>query len=568
MTPQIRYAGPYGLALLLVLVPVLLIPSPSQAQAPAVPPTAEAKAIEKIFSWATPNAPGCVAAVSQHGKLIVNRAYGSADLERDVPLSTSSVFDAGSLRKQFVAASILLLVEEKRLALSDDVRKFVPELPDYGNTITLDHMLTHTSGLRDWPGLLNLADGDVDAWTMILRQRGLNFVPGEEWSYSNTGYVLLTEIVARTSGMSFAEFTRQRLFEPLGMGATTYVDDMRDVIKNRALAYEKAGNRWKQDMLLGNDRGGGGALFTTASDLLVWNEALTSGKLSAFVSQKLLEPATLNNGRRLAGSGRGLFMDTYRGSKEFWYTGSAAAYKGWLGRYPERGLSIAILCNAGDSADRTQFAHQIFDVSVPDAPPPSAETGPPPALSGDALPDANSKAGLFFNEQTGTSLRLAVDRGRFRIAGGPGLVPVGKDRFRRWGATVQFMSQDEFELHFLSPDQFDLRSMEGKTTRYRRAQPYTPTDADLSAFAGRYESDELKAIMQLTPVKGGLVGRINATPGPGVGFTPVDRDTFQLGMVTLRFRRDATGAVVALDFSNPVLRNITFTRLGERASGR
>jgi hypothetical protein len=147
-------------------------------------------------------------------------------------------------------------------------------------------------------------------------------------------------------------------------------------------------------------------------------------------------------------------------------------------------------------------------------------------------------------------------------------VPVGKDRFRRWGATVQFMSQDEFELHFLSPDQFDLRSMEGKTTRYRRAQPYTPTDADLGAFAGRYESDELKAVMQLTPVKGGLVGRINATPGPGVGFTPVDRDTFQLGMVTLRFRRDATGAVVALDFSNPVLRNITFTRLSERAGGR
>jgi CubicO group peptidase (beta-lactamase class C family) len=555
-------------AALLALAAALTMPTGSHAQSSTVAPGAEANAIDKIFSWATPEVPGCVVAVSRQGQVIVNRAYGTADLERDVRLSPNSTFDAGSLRKQFVAAAILLLVEERRLALTDDVRKFIPELPDYGNKITLDHMLTHTSGLRDWPALLNLADGDVDAWTMILRQRGLNFAPGEEWSYSNTGYVLLTEIVARISGMSFAEFTRQRLFEPLGMGATRYVDDMRDVIKNRALAYEKQGNRWKQDMLLGNDRGGGGALFTTASDLLVWNDALTSGKLGAFVSEKLLEPATLNNGRKLTGSGRGLFMDTYRGSKEFWYTGSAAAYKGWLGRYPEHGLSVAILCNAGDSADRTVFAHQIFDVFVPEAPSQSAETGPPPELTGDALADASSKAGLFFNEQTGESLRLAVDRGRFRVAGGPGLVPAGKDRFRRWGAALQFMSQDQFELHFLSPEQFDLRSMEGKATRYRRAQPYTPTDADLSAFAGRYESDELKAVMELSPVKGGLVGRINATPGPGVGFRPVDRDTFQLGMVTLRFRRDATGDVVALDFSNPVLRSIKFTRLGERTSGR
>ena len=137
--------------------------------------------IDKVFSWATPATPGCAVAVSQHGKLVVDRAYGSADLERDAPLTPGTVFDAGSLRKQFVAASILLLVEEGRLALSDDVRKFVPELPDYGNKITLDHMLTHTSGLRDWVGLLNLADGDVEAWTMILRQRGLNFAPGEEW---------------------------------------------------------------------------------------------------------------------------------------------------------------------------------------------------------------------------------------------------------------------------------------------------------------------------------------------------------------------------------------------------
>jgi len=142
----------------------LLVGTPAYAQ----DKTSE---IDKIFSWATPATPGCVVAVSENGKLLVNRAYGSADLERDVPLTTNSIFDAGSLRKQSVAAAILLLVEEGRLSLSDDVRTHVPQLPDYGHKITLDHMLTHTSGLRDWPGLVQLATGDPDAMTMILRQR-------------------------------------------------------------------------------------------------------------------------------------------------------------------------------------------------------------------------------------------------------------------------------------------------------------------------------------------------------------------------------------------------------------
>jgi len=546
---------------ILFVVTALLVGAPVAAQD-------KTDRIDKIFSCATPATPGCAVAVSQHGKLAVNRAYGLADLERDVPLSPGTVFDVGSLRKQFVAASILLLVEEGRLALSDDVRKRIPELPDYGNKITLDHMLTHTSGLRDWVGLLNLADGDVEAWTMILRQRGLNFAPGEEWSYSNSGYVLLTEIVARTSGMSFAEFARKRLFEPLGMKATTYVDDMQDVIKNRALPYEKAGNGWKQDMLLGNDRGGGGALFSTASDLLIWNEALTSAKLGAFVSEKLQEPAKLNNGRALSTAGRGLFMETHRGAKEIWYTGSAAAYKAFLGRFPEHGLSISILCNAGDSANRTLYAQRIFDLFVPAAPAAAPESEAPPANTGDALVDVNGKAGLFFNERSGEPLRLAVDRGRFRVAGGPGLVPVAKDRYRRLGAFVQFMSQDEFELHFLSPDQFELKSMEGRTARYRRAEAYTPTAADLKTFAGRYESDELKAIFQMVPGKDGLMIRANDSPGEGVEFKPVTRDVFQRGMITMRFLRDKAGKLAALEFSNPVLRNIRFTRLSDRTSGR
>jgi CubicO group peptidase (beta-lactamase class C family) len=256
---------------------------------------------------------------------------------------------------------------------------------------------------------LPLAGGDPDALTVILRQRGLNFAPGEEFSYSNSGYVLLTELVARASGMSFTDFTRKRLFEPLGMKSTTARDDLRDVIKNRALAYEKEGDGWKLGMLMGNERGsGGGAILSTAADLVIWNDALTSGRLGAFVTEKLQERATLNNGRKLSYA-RGLIADSYRGGPMVSHSGGAAGYSSWLGRLPAHGLSIAVLCNL-DPISATAHARRVADQFLPAAGAETGEDGPPPALPADALPEVNSKAGLFFNEQTGEPMRLVVDR--------------------------------------------------------------------------------------------------------------------------------------------------------------
>lgn len=543
------------------VVTAVLVGTPAYAQ----DKTSE---IDKIFGWAAPNGPGCSVAVSHQGKLVVNRAYGSADLERDVPISPNTVFDAGSLTKQFVAAAVLLLVEDGKLSLSDDVRKHIPQLPDYNQKVTIDHLLTHTSGIRDWTGIFPLTAGNEDALTLTLRQRGLNFAPGEEWLYSNSGYVLLKEIVARTSGMSFDEFTRKRLFEPLGMKNTAYRTDLREIVKNRALAYDKARNGWRMAMSLDNDRGGGGGLLSTASDLLIWNDALTNSRLGAFVTEKLHEPAKLNNGRKL-GYSRGLFFETYRGAKEVWHTGSANAYKSWLSRYPEHGLSIAIMCNSGDDTDRMASARRIFDLYLPAANPPG-NTLPPIAAEGVDVAglDLNSRVGLYFSEAPGEPLRLAVDRGRLRVAGGPALVAQTRDRFKRWGASLEFMSGDEFELNFLSQDQFELKSMEGKTTRYRRALPYAPTADALKAFAGRYESTEIGTVFQIEPKGDGLQVRLEHTPGRSLELKPVDRDAFQLSRMTVRFQRDKAGKVVALDYSNPLIRNVRFTRLSDLASSR
>lgn len=514
--------------------------------------------IDEIFSWATPETPGCAVAVSQNGEVVVNRGYGLADLETEAPIGPTTVFDIGSVQKQFVAAAVLLLVEEGRLSLSDDIRQHIPQLPDYGHEITVDNLLTHTSGVRDWVGLSNFSRGDEDALTLILRQRGLNFAPGEEWSYSNSGYVLLKEIVARRSGMSFSEFARTRLFEPLGMENTMYATDIR-AASNGAVAYEQEGDVWRPAMMLGDDRGGG-AVLSTVSDLLIWNDALSTARLGPLVTGKLEEPTRLSNGRELTYA-RGLFVEDTPFGRAVWHTGSARAFEALLSRLPDHGLSIAMLCNAGETADRNMEGHRIADVFLPEAAARQSEANEPSRVVGErpVEVDVTAKAGLFFSEESGQPLRLVARDGGLRIAGGPALVAVAEDRFRNPDGTLSFMSGDEFELRFLSPDALELVSMEGEVTRYRRAQPYAPSAAELRQFAGRYGSSDLGAVFEITPAADGLAIRLNGAQT--IGFAPVDRGTFQRGPLTVRFRWGEDGTVVALVFSNPVLRDVTFTRI-------
>lgn len=512
--------------------------------------------IDRMFSWATQSSPGCAVGVSRHGQVLVNRVYGMADLERGIALTPETPFDVGSVTKQFVAASILLLAEEGRLSLSDDVRRHIPELPDYGHTITIDHLLTHTSGVRDWTWLSSVTEAREGPLPLILRQRALNFAPGEEWSYSNSGYELLREVVRRVSGQPLAEFMRTRLFEPLGMRSTRYASDVREV-PNAALGYEKQGEQWRPDMLLGNRRGGGG-VFSTAGDLLIWNDALTRNRLGAFVSEKLQEPARLRNGRRLDYA-RGLMLDD--DGEIVWHSGDAAAYNAVLARLPREGVSLAVLCNAGQVSDDGNYEVGIINLL---AAAPSSPAAAAPAAVEVAAADLAGRAGLFFNERTGDPLRLVVNEGRLRIAGGPALVALASDRFRTPRGMLSFMSQDQFELHFVSQDQLELRSMEGQTPRYRRARPYAPGAADLAAFAGRYETDEI-GTLEISAAGNGLSGRLNGSPS--LEFAPVDPDVFQRGPMTIRFRRDAAGKVVGLDLTNPVLRNAHFPRRSDGTAG-
>jgi len=532
-------------------VSVLLLATPAAAQ----DFTAR---IDSIFSVVAPTAPGCVIGVAQRGKPVLHRAYGLADVGGRVPMTPATRFDIGSVQKQFVAAAVLLLVEDRRLALSDDIRKFFPELPDYGHVVTVDHLLTHTGGLRDWTALLPLAADDTDVLALILRQRGLNFAPGEEWSYSNSGYVLLKEIVARTSGMPFAEFARRRLFEPLGMTASSYEADILQGTGPRALAYQQDGSGWKQYMRLGNERGGG-AVVSTAGDLLLWNTALTTGRLGKFVSAKLVEPARLNNGRILTYT-RGLTATDIPGGPLISHSGGAAGYSTWLGRFTEQGLSIAALCNF-EPVSVTNLAGRTADLFLP---PVDASAAPGPRAAPGV--DVTRRAGLFLDERTGDPLRLSVTNGRLAIGNGPPLVAVSADRFQPPRPSLFFRSEDAFTLVFRSDDEFTLTSREGQETRFRRAAPWTPSAADRQSVDGRYASEELGTMFEILPGTPGIVMRFANAPGQAIELEPVAPDTYMRSLLIVRFRRDAAGTVRGFEYGNPVVRGIPFTRVGDRTA--
>lgn len=509
--------------------------------------------VDSLFSWTSPDAPGCVVAAEKDGEKVVERAYGLADVERQIPLTPSHIFDIGSVQKQFIAAAVLLLVEDGRVSLSNDIRKYFPELPDYDHMITVDHLLTHTSGIRDWLGLLQFSSSDEDALTLLLRQRALNFAPGEEWAYSNGNFLLAKTLVERVSGRSFNDFAQARMFRPLGMTSTMYAADVR-AAENHAKAYEPEGNGWRPGMMLGEERGPG-ALLTTVGDLLRWNAALSEGRVGAFVTEKLHEPARLNNGRKLR-YGRALFLDENAGGRVIWHSGSAEGYGAFLVRFPEQRISLAVLCNGGDGTEGTD-PRSIYEVLAPAAA--ALDRQSPPPAAAPAGVDVAGRAGLYFDEG-GQPLRLITDAGRLGIAGAGPLVPTEAGRFRNTEPTLQFRSGDAFELRFTGADTFEIVSMEGEVTRYRRAEPWSPSPAELEALAGSYESADLAATLDVVASEPGLRVRLNGGEQI-VPLSPVARDVFQVARMTFRFLRDEAGRAVGIDHSNPVLRWVRFTRV-------
>lgn len=484
--------------------------------------------------------PGCAVGAAQTGRPAAFSAFGLADLEHGAPITPDSVFEAGSVSKQFTAAAILTLAQEGRIGLDDDIRRYLPEMPDYGTPITVDQLLTHTSGLRDWGELYEIAGwprgsrvyGNAEAVALLARQAGLNYAPGSAYAYTNSGYNLAAEIVARVSGQSFAAFTRDRFFRPLGMTHTRWRDDFARVEPGRALAYEPAGQGRRLAMPFENTHGHGG-LLTTVGDLLIWNQALAAGRIGPAVVEGMQRRARLTDGREI-GYGRGLFVTAYRGVREFSHAGATAGYRAWAGRFPDQGLSIAVLCNGADiDAGRQALGLADARLTFPPASPAPAASGPTPAADLAALP------GLYVQDGPWAQLWIAAEAGRLRVANGPPLVPLGPGRYAFWSEILEFRADGTLLR----------RAPDGQVGLYRKAAHVpAPSQAELEAVVGDYVSDELEATLEVRLRDGALTLAPADRPSAAVRLGPLIRDGFTYRRGLLRVLRGPGGAVTGLSY--------------------
>jgi len=511
--------------------PLLVLPSFLLAQSPDV-----SRLADSVFrDRNTAGAPGCAVGVSRGGTVLLTRGYGMANLEAGVANTAGTVFESGSVAKQFTAAATMMLVADGKLSLDDPARKYVPELPEYDRPITIRHLLTHTSGLREWSALVEFQGWprgsrrhtQAELLDVVTRQRALNYPVGDHYSYTNSGYGLLHTIVERVSGKSFDAFSQERLFRPLGMTSTAWRDDFTEVVPARAQAYAPAPDGWRLNMPF-EDVVGPGGLLTTVSDLLRWNDALTHRTLGAAVVDSMSRRMRLSNGREIEYA-LGLFFTSYRGIPEVSHSGSTAGYQTFLARYPDHGLSVAVLCNAAN-ASPVRYAHALVDGLVRDF--------PPPAPLDTAAVDSATFArylGVYRNARHGAALTLTPQmRGRFRsLPDGTLWVPGGE----RW---VFDLGPDG------TPTGISLPEPDGDTLRYVFAgrEPWKPTPRDLAAFSGRYRNDELGMTYDVAVERDTL--RVTLRPGRTIPLVPTYTDGFRAGSSSVWFTRDRRGRVAAM----------------------
>jgi CubicO group peptidase (beta-lactamase class C family) len=406
------------------------------AAAPPSPAVTDKTVTEKmnaIFGdYRRDSTPGCAVAMAKDGETVFADAYGMASLELRVPLSADSVFDIGSAAKQFTAASIVLLEQDEKLSLDDPLSRFVPELPEWSRRTTLRQMLHHTSGIRDYTELLPLAGArtadvstEAEALDMLARQKGLDFPPGSKYSYSNSGYFLLSVVVKRASGRSLRDFAAERIFKPLGMTSTRFVDDHREVVPRRATGYAKA--RGSGSVASANvyrvaasdwEQNGDGGLQTTVGDLLRWARNFDDPKVGGTALVKAMTtPGRLASGEPIDYA-LALRVDRDRGLLRVRHGGSWAGFKAEFLRYPERRVTVVTTCNFREAVP-SRYARAAARILLPELgepEPPGASPAPTPtvASSGPFAVSAVSAArfaGAYYSDEIDAIFRVAVRDG-------------------------------------------------------------------------------------------------------------------------------------------------------------
>ena len=513
------------------------------------------KQVDAIFAaWDGQNTPGCAVAVSRGGVLDYERGYGMSNLEYDAPITPSSVFHVASISKQFTAFSIGLLAHDGKLSLDDDIRKYLPELPDYGTPITIANLIHHTGGLREQGELLNFAGwrGD-DLYTqndilwVLSRQRRLNFEPGSEVVYGNAAYTLLAVIVQRVSGQSLRAFADERIFRPLDMTGTHFRDDHTEMTPRRAAAYgARAGGGWSIS-IPNIDHYGSTSLLTTVGDLLKWQQNLVDGRVGGEALVGWMQMSgTLNDGTG-TGYGAGLRIGRYRGLRVVSHNGADGGYRAEAALFPDHKLAMVALCN-GAEITPTELTRKIADIYLGDrmvspALSPAVET---PAAQQMAL------AGTYWSRGTDEVVRLEWKDGALRQAGSPvAFVPTGGGMFRP--------GEQPHEWRFVpsasgKPAELLIKDFWPTQRTFVRVAEPLPAVSALNGFAGRFRSDETDMTYAVAVVGGQL--RLSWPRQYDIPLEAVGGDRFVGSRGTVTFTRKPSGAIDGLTISNRRLRRL------------
>ncbi len=469
--------------------------------------------VDRLFArWDTTVTPGAQLIVIREGQVVYERGYGMADLEQNVVMTPATIIMMNSTSKQFTAAAIAILAREGKLALEDDIRKYLPELPVFAKTVTVQHMIHHTSGLRDYTELLPLMGFEADAdcptveetMELLSRQKKLNFLPGERYEYSNTGYFLLGRIVERASGQSLNDFVQEHIFRPLGMTHSHIHTDHNMIVRNRAHAYSpRKDGGYRIDMTNWEQTGDGG-VFTNVEDLFFWDQAFYNEKLGAGLAGELQTQGVLNDGRR-NGYAFGLRIGEYRGFRTVGHSGSWVGYRSAVLRFPDQRFSVICLANVSTLGPMERCL-EVADIYLAGAFKTPAAV---PAIAKPAyliLPpgELDAKAGNYLDERRRTWIRLSAKDGGLELDEGGDTVllrPVGPASFAAdpavSGATLEFSGGGP-----KAPLKATL-VISGEERSLIKAPPAPGlTVAKLAEYSGTYYSPELDMVYRLE-VRGG-----------------------------------------------------------------
>lgn len=543
----------------------------AQADTPVPPKSREERMQQFLAKWSRPDGPGGSVAVVRDGKILYESGFGKANLEYDIPNSPTTVFHIASVSKQFTAFAIGLLAHQGKLSYNDDIRKYLPEMHDFGKTITIRHLLNHTSGLRDQWEMLAIAGWRLDdvitqehIRRMAFREQELNFTPGSKFLYCNTGYSLLAEIVERVSHQPFPVFAQENIFRPLGMTHTRVHNDNSEIIPNRAYSYTASGTGYRLSALnYANE--GATSVFTTVGDLAKWLDNLDTKRIGgAALIGEMETSGTLNNGRK-TGYGFGLSVGRYRGLETVGHNGSDAGFRTDTLRFPAKRLSVIVLCNfaqATSSVYSKRIADIFLESEFPD--PPGSASGTPAATRKPAGP------GVSVSQD-----RLKAYAGIYRLA--PGWLM--NIRSEADGLTVQATGEErtptraESETRFFVPAYGSAIEFERnadstvKGLLYRnihapRAAPFLGGTAALEEYAGTYYSPEADTYYTLHVREGKLIAE--HPRNDSVTLTPSITDEFEGNrwyFSRISFQRDSQNRIIGFRLSGARIKNLRFDRI-------